>query len=32
MIVVVSMDTSCCDGRCVVWSYQADDCRGVDGH
>ena len=25
------MDTSCCDGRCVVWCYQADDCRGVDG-
>ena len=25
------MDTSCCDCRCVVWSYQADDCRGVDG-
>jgi len=28
---VLLMDTSCCDGRCVVWSYQADDCRGVDG-
>ena len=25
MIVVVSMDTSCCDGRCVVWSCQTDD-------
>ena len=26
---MLSMDTSCGDGRCVVWSYQTDDwcCR-----